>query len=140
MLGGDGQAFLEGERQALIGVNKFAGHIRLAIDIARAGVRIDDQIERAFRRHEAVLRQEAGDVTRRHGGEACHAIDGGSCNQRLRRNQFTRGHQQDVRSQIGMLERPDQRSGQRAECGGGNIRHIRVAESHDTVELFLGIY
>ena len=41
---------------------------------------------------------------------------------------------------IGMLERPDQRSGQRAECGGGNIRHIRVAESHDTVELFLGLY
>ena len=43
VLGGDGQAFLEGERQALIGVNKFAGHIRLAIDIARAGVRIDDR-------------------------------------------------------------------------------------------------
>ena len=28
----------------------------------------------------------------------------------------------------------------RQECGGGNIRHIRVAESHDTVELFLGLY
>ena len=39
-----------------------------------------------------------------------------------------------------MLERPDQGSGQRAECGGGNIRHIRVAESHDTVKLFLGLY
>jgi len=25
-------------------------------------------------------------------------------------------------------------------CFGGNICHTRVAESHDTVELFLGLY
>lgn len=39
-----------------------------------------------------------------------------------------------------MLERADERLGKRAECGGTHIRHVRVAEGHDTVELLLRLY
>ena len=62
MLCGNRKTFLQCERQALVGIDQLACHVRLAVDIAGAGVRFDHQIERAFRRFETVLRQEAGDV------------------------------------------------------------------------------
>ena len=75
MLGGDRKTFLQRKGQAFIGIDKFARHIRLTVDIAGAGMRFKHQVERSLRRLEAVLRQEAGDITRRHGGEARHTVD-----------------------------------------------------------------
>ena len=135
MLGGDGEAFLKRERQALVGVDELAGHIRLAVDVAGAGMRFDDQVERPFGRLEAVLRQEAGDIARRHRRESGHAIDAGSGDQRFGRYQLPRGDQQDIGSQIALLQRADQRPGERAERGGADVRHIRVPQRHETVQL-----
>ena len=77
-------------------------------------MRFDHQIERAFRRFETILRQEAGDVARRHGGEAGHTVDGGSGDQRFRRHQLARRYQKDLRAQssfiAAILQRTDKRN------------------------------
>ena len=103
-------------------------------------MRLDNQIERPFRRLEPVLRQEACDVARRHCRETGHAVDAGSGDQRLRRHQLARGDQQDVRAQIGMLQRMDQRPCERAERGGAHVRHVWVTQRHDTIQLLLRFF
>ena len=135
MLGGDGEPLLKCERQTLIGIDKFARDIRFAVDIRGARVWVDDQVERTFRRFETVLRQETGDIARRHRCETGHAVDAGSCDQGFRRHQLARRHEQDIRTEIAVFERADERAGKRAECLRAHIGHIRVAERDNTVEL-----
>ena len=121
-----------------------AGLGRRAVEIAGACGRGDHQIERAFRRFETVLRQEAGDIARRHGGEAGHAVNGGSGDQRFRRHQLARRYQKDLRAQssfiAAILHRTDKRARKRAERGCRHIGHIRVAQRHDTIQLLLRFF
>ena len=144
MLCGDRKPLFQSQRQSLVGIDQLACHVRLAVDIAGAGVRFDHQIERPLRRLETILRQEAGDIARRHGGEPRHAVDGGSGDQRFRRHQLARRYQKDLRAQssfiAAILQRTDKRARKRAERGCRHIGHIRIPQRHDTIQLLLRFF
>ena len=50
VLRGNGKTLFKGQWRALVGIDELARHVRLAIDVAGAGMRLDNQIERPFRR------------------------------------------------------------------------------------------
>lgn len=140
MLRGNRKPLFQRERQTLVGIDQLARNIGLAIDVASSRMRLDHQVKRAFRRFETILRKETGDIARRHGGESCHTVDGSTGNQGFRRHQFARRHQQNLRAQIGILQRTDDRACQSTERGGRHIGHIWIAQRHDTVQLLLRFF
>ncbi len=140
MLRGNRKPLFQRERQTLVGIDQLARHIGLAIDVAGTGMRLDHQVERTFRRFETILRKETGDIARRHRGETSHAIDRRTRDQRFRGNQLARRHQQDLRAQIGILQRTDEWARQSTERGGRHIGHIRIAQRHDTIQLLLRFF
>lgn len=140
MLRGNSKSLFQRKRQTLVGIDQLARHIGFAIDVAGAGMRFDHQVKRTFRRFETILRKETGDIAWRHRGETSHAIDRRTRDQRFRGNQLARRHQQNLRAQIGILQRTDERARQSTERGGRHIGHIRISQRHDTVQLLLRFF
>lgn len=140
MLRGNRKPLFQRERQTLVGIDQLARNIGLAIDVTGSRMRLDHQVKRAFRRFETILRKKTGNIARRHRGETSHAIDRRTRDQRFRGNQLARRHQQNLRAQIGILQRTDERARQSTERGGRHIGHIRIAQRHDTIQLLLRFF
>ena len=135
MLGGYGQTLLQGEWEAVVGIDEFASHIGFPVDIAGTRVGFQNDVEGSLGGFESVLWHDAGNIPGRHGCESGHPVDAGTGYQGLGADQLPGRYEQDSITQLGPLQGRDKRLGQGSEGRGADVGHVRIAQGHDSVQL-----
>ena len=119
MLRGYRKAFLHRQRQAVVRFHELTSHVRLPIDVARAGMRLDDEIERPFRWLKALRGFKACYIPRRHCCETGITANACARDEGFGAHQFARGHEQHLVGQrVVEFQCMDEGKGERPERRG----------------------